>query len=476
MRPHGPCAPLRAVLLPALLLLLVAGCTTATNPRTASITATAPKNIIILFADGAAATQFEVARYAARHLRNEPFAVTDVVLKTGTLGLLTTHPHEAFATDSAATATTMSTGVKTTIGAIGVGPDGQSLRTVMEAAKARGKRIGLVTTASVHDASPAAFSVHAKNRGDVQAIVDQYLTLEPDVLLGGGAIHFRPEGAGGTRKDGRDIVAAFREKGYQIARTPAELEAATGPRLLGLFDDEDLDFEIDRDPRAQPSMADMAAAAIRLLSQGSPNGFVLFLENENPDTASHRNDVASLIRDLWVFDRAVQHALEFQRRTPGETLLLVTGDHETGGLSVTYAQKDMSTTSSRNRFYAAAEHLDLIKGITISHERAAERLGKTPTPEALDALLREHFPGFRLDPDLREAILKQQMLDRNFTYPTQNALGRMVARQTGFYWGTSGHTTEPVVVGAMGPGADAFHGYLDNTDFGKILHRLLGGP
>jgi alkaline phosphatase len=223
-------------------------------------------------------------------------------------------------------------------------------------------------------------------------------------------------------------------------------------------------------------MADMAAAAIRILAQGSPNGFVLFLENENPDTASHRNDIASLIRDLWVFDRAVQHALEFQRRAPGETLVLVTGDHETGGLSVTYAQKDMSTTSSRNRFYAASAHLDLIKGITISNERAAERLGKTPTPEALDALLREHYPGFRLDPDLREAILKQQMLERNFTYPTQNALGRMVARQTGFYWGTSGHTTEPVLVGAMGPGADAFRGYQDNTDFGKVLHRLIDGP
>jgi alkaline phosphatase len=463
-----------SVLLSAVLLL--AACAKMATPSAAPPAAAAPKNIIILYADGTAATQFEVARYAARYLRNESFAVTDVVLKTGSLGLVTTHPHEAFATDSATTATTMSTGVKSTIGAIGVGPDGQSLRTAMEAAKARGKRIGLVTTASVHDASPAAFSVHAKNRGDVQVIVDQYLALEPDVLMGGGAIHFRPESAGGTRKDGKDMIAAFRAKGYQVVRTPAELEGATGARVLGLFDDGDMDFEIDRDPRTQPSMADMAAAAIRILSQGSPNGFVLFLENENPDTASHRNDIASMIRDLWVFDRAVQHALEFQRRAPGDTLLLVTGDHETGGLSVTYAQKDMSTTSSRNRFYAAAAHLDLIKGITISNEKAAARLGKTPSPEALDALLREHFPGFRLDPDLREAILKQQMLERNFTYPTQNALGRMVARQTGFYWGTSGHTTEPIVVGAMGPGADAFRGYLDNTDFGKILHRLIDGP
>jgi alkaline phosphatase len=475
MRTHGTPVAMRRRFLLSVALLLLAGCGKAAQPSAAAAAGAAPKNIIILYADGTAGTQFEVARYASRYLRNEPFAVTDVVLKQGALGLLTTHPHEAFATDSATTATTMSTGFKSTIGAIGVGPDGQPLRTAMEAAKARGKRIGLVTTASVHDASPAAFSVHAKNRGDVQAIVDQYLALEPDVLMGGGAIHFRPESAGGTRKDGRDMIAAFRAKGYQVARTPAELQAAAGPRVLGLFDDGDLDFEIDRDPRAQPSMADMAAAAIRILAQGSPNGFVLFLENENPDTASHRNDIASLIRDLWVFDRAVQHALEFQRRAPGETLVLVTGDHETGGLSVTYAQKDMSTTSSRNRFYAASAHLDLIKGITISNERAAERLGKTPTPEALDALLREHYPGFRLDPDLREAILKQQMLERNFTYPTQNALGRMVARQTGFYWGTSGHTTEPIVVGAMGPGADAFHGYLDNTDFGKALHRLLDG-
>jgi alkaline phosphatase len=475
MRPHGVRVAVQGSILFPVLLLLLAGCAKVA-PSSATPPAAAPKNIIILYADGTAATQFEVARYASRHLRNEPFAVTDVVLKTGAVGLVTTHPHEAFATDSATTATTMSTGVKTTIGAIGVGPDGQSLRTVMEAAKARGKRIGLVTTASVHDASPAAFSVHAKNRGDVQAIVDQYFALEPDVLMGGGAKHFRPESAGGTRKDARDMIAAFRAKGYQVARTPAELQAATGPRLLGLFDDEDMAFEVDRDPRTQPSMADMAAAAIRILSQGSPNGFVLFLENENPDTAGHRNDIASVIRDLWVFDRAVQHALEFHRRAPNDTLLVVTGDHETGGLSVTYAQKDMSTTSSRNRFYAAAAHLDMIKGITISHERAAERLGKTPTSEAVDALLREHFPGFHLDADLREAILKQQMLERNYTYPTQNALGRMVARQTGFYWGTSGHTTEPVIVGAMGPGADAFRGYLDNTDFGKILHRLLGGP
>src|SRR6185503_11736773 len=114
-----------------------------------------PKNIIVLYADGVAATQWEFGRYSSRALRN-----ADVVFNKGSLGILTTHAHEAFATDSAAAGSAMSTGVKTTVGAIGVGPDGKPVRTAVEVARAHGKRIGLVTTAEVYDASPAAFSVH----------------------------------------------------------------------------------------------------------------------------------------------------------------------------------------------------------------------------------------------------------------------------------------------------------------------------
>jgi alkaline phosphatase len=435
-----------------------------------------PKNIVILFADGVSATQLEVARYASRHLRNQGLAITDTVLKEGTIGVMTSHAHEALATDSAAAGSAMATGVKTTIGTIAMSPDGRPVRTVMEAAKAKGKRIGLVTTATVYDATPAAFSVHAKSRRDHEGIVDQYLGLEPDVLLGGGSDYFLPAGApGGKRKDGRDVIAAFRAKGYQVARDTQELRAAAGPRLLGLFAEEDMDHEIDRHAAREPSIAEMTEAALRVLSQDNRNGFVLLLETENTDTAGHRNDIAALIRDLWIFDRAVELALEFYRKAPGETLLLVTGDHETGGLSPTYALKDLSSTSSRNRFYAGPAHLEMVNRITLSLEKAAEMLGKKPSAEALDKLVSERFPGFRLDPDLREAILKQQVLDRNFGYPTQNALARMVSRQTGFYWGGSGHTAQPVVVGALGPGAELFKGYLDNTDFGKILHRLLEG-
>lgn len=125
-------------------------------------------------------------------------------------------------------------------------------------------------------------------------------------------------------------------------------------------------------------------------------------------------------------------------------------------------------------FWAGNAHLQLLNGINISFDKALEQLGKKPTSEGIDKLLAAHFPGFKLDADLREAILKGTLLERNFSYAVRNALGRMVSRQTGIYWGTSGHTTEPVVVGAIGPGAERFRGYHDNTEFGKILHGLLG--
>ena len=434
-----------------------------------------PKNIVIMFADGVAPTQWDFGRYSSEVLRKLPFASTDVVFRDGVLGLMSTSPLGPYVTDSAAAASAMSTGFKAEIGAVSITPDGTPKRTLMQAAKAAGKRIGLVTTATVYDATPAAFSVNAKSRRDSQVLVDLYFALEPDVVLGGGADFFLPLGmSGGKRKDGKDLIAAFRAKGYQVARDTAQLRAASGAKLLGLFANEDMDLELDRDPAREPVTADLAAAALRALSQHSPNGFVLLVENENTDTAGHANDAAALMRALWAFDDAVKVALEFQRRNP-DTLLIVTGDHETGGFSPTYALKNLSSLSGGNRFTTGDEHLHMLERITMSLDMAKEKLGASPSGEALDQLVAEHFPGFRLDADLRELVVSRKTLERNFGYVPQNVLGRMVARQTGYYWGTSGHTPEPVAVGAIGPGAELFRGYQDNTDFGKHLHRLIRG-
>ncbi len=455
----------------AVVLLALAGCTSTPSSTDAAIQP--PKNIIILFADGAAPVQWYFGKYSSSVLRKQSFATTDIVFREGTLGLLATQPHGAFITDSAAAASAMSTGHKVENGAISITPDGKPQQTVMQAAKAAGKRIGLVTTATIYDATPAAFSINARSRRDSQVLVDALLALAPDVLLGGGADFFLPASApGGKRKDGKDIISAFRAKGHTIARNTAELAAISGSKVLGLFADEDMDFELDRDPAKEPSTAEMATAALKALSQQSPNGFVLLVENENTDTAGHANNAAALMRALWAFDDAVKVALEFQRRNP-DTLLIITGDHETGGFSPTYAQKDLSSLSSSNRFYVGEEQLRMLERITMSFGMVHEKLGKKPSGDALDQLLVQHFPGFRLDPDLRELLLNQKTIERNFSNVPQNLLGRMVARQTGFYWGTGGHTPEPVAVGAIGPGAQLFHGFQDNTDFGKPLHQLL---
>jgi len=166
----------------ATLVLALAGC--SVTPVSTS-GAQPPKNIIIMFADGAASTQWDFGRYSSKVLRRQPFAVTDIVFREGVLGLLSTEPNNAYVVDSAASASAMSTGYKVNNFAVAVTPDGKSVPTLMEIAKAKGKRIGLVTTANVYDATPAAFSIHAKTRDDSQLLVDQYLALEPDVLMGG---------------------------------------------------------------------------------------------------------------------------------------------------------------------------------------------------------------------------------------------------------------------------------------------------
>src|SRR5687767_5145429 len=226
---------LKVWLTPVLLFVLavLAGCATSGPQADAT---RAPKNIIILFGDGAAATQWELGRYTSRALRNRPFAITDTIFKDGAIGLLTVHSADSFVTDSAAAGTALSTGHKTNNGMTGVRPDGTAVDTVMKVAKASGKRIGIVTTATVHDASPAAFSVHAKSRREAQSIIDQYLALEPDVLMGGGRDFFLPKGTGGgKRTDGKDMLAAFAAKGYQVVQDPAALRTASGPKLLALF-------------------------------------------------------------------------------------------------------------------------------------------------------------------------------------------------------------------------------------------------
>jgi alkaline phosphatase len=433
--------------------------------------------VFVFLSDGAGIAHLEIARQYRRLIHNEGFVIVDKIIKEGALGLMTTHAANSLSTDSAAAATAMADGCKAKIGALGICADGTDPTSAMEIARQRGMKLGVITNSTVYDASPAAFLCHVPNRRDYAAILDRYLDLEPTILLGGGKEQFlsnsRP---GGYRGDETDMITVFQKNGYVHVGTKQELEKAARTKVLGLFSQRDMSFELDRDKTIEPSVADMTRATIRLLSEQAPKGFFAFIESENTDTASHLSDVASLIHDYREFYRAVGLAYEFYRKHPHDTLILVTSDHETGGLGFTQALKDLSSTKGDNLVAATIADLKKIQSIRISLRKASEMLGRNPTAEAVDKLMRDYFPGFILAPEYKEAILKRRPLSRTlFTEPVAQALGAMVANNVQAYWQTSTHTNNPVLVAALGVGSERFKGYYDNADFGKKLKAVIEG-
>jgi len=462
----------------AVVVLILAGLWFTRHPaagQNGSSFPSGPKYIFIFLADGAGIPHMEITRQYNRLIYNEGLVITDKIMKEGTLGLMTTHAADSLSTDSAAAATALASGCKAKIGAIGMCADGTVPKTALEIAKGKGMRVGLVTNATVYDASPAAFVSHVPSRRDYAMIVNRYLEFEPYLILGGGRDQFLPKSqAGSRRSDEADVIASFAKKGYLHVSNKQELAQAQRGRVLGLFSLADMSFEIDRDSKTEPSIYDMTRAAIRLLPENNPRGFVAFIENENVDTAGHLTDIASLIHDYREFDRAVGLAYEFYRKYPQDTLVIVTSDHETGGLSFTMALKDLSSTKGKNQIAGTVEDLKKIQSISISLRKASEILGPNPTSAAIDKLMKDYFSSFTLAPDIKEAILKRQPVSRLlYLDVTANALGMMVANNTQAYWQTTSHTNHPVFVAALGPGAEKFRGYQDNTDFGKNLKAIL---
>lgn len=420
-----------------------------------------PKYIFIFLADGAGVTHMEITRMFNRQLFKQGLIISDRIMKEGSVGLLTTHTADSLVTDSSAAATALASGCKAKNGSVGVCEDGSIPKTVFEVAKQKGMRIGLVTNSTIYDASPAAFAGHVPNRKLYSPIIDQYLQLEPDLLLGGGRDLFLPMSQPGSRRrDETDMIAVFKKRGYTYVSDKQGLSQAKGAKLLGLFSLRDMSFELDRDKNIEPSVYDMTQAAIRILREANRRGFAVFIENENIDSAGHMLDVASLIQAYREFDRSVGLAYEFYKQHPAETLLLVTSDHETGGLGFTGN--------------ASFEGLRKIASIRISLSKAVEILGRNPSSEAVDQLVAKNFKGFVLSPELKEAILKKKPPGPPFrSDPTTTALSAMVASQTGAYWISTYHTNQPVFVAALGVGAERFRGYQDNTDFAKHLFALL---
>ena len=315
------------ILLSVCLFIVPFGCQPAQSSPSAATNM--PRNVILLIGDGMGFEQVKAAGLYA-HGRTGKLAFERLPVK----GRMTTHCANRPITDSAAAGTAMAAGVKVNKGVVSVRipGNGERLETVLEIAQRAGKRTGLVTTTQMCHATPAVFGAHVKSRSQFSDIAGHYLRdSRPNVLLGGKA----PGGKGMT-------LDAARSAGYRTASTRAELGAAVkdgADRICGLFGDDHMPYEyeymirLDTGYDRMPHLSEMTAAALEVLERGD-NGFFLMVESGRIDHACHKNLIRQCVYETLEFASTVRRVMEWADGRD-DTLIVVTADHECGGLKVT---------------------------------------------------------------------------------------------------------------------------------------------
>lgn len=264
------------------------------------------KNVILMIGDGMGEQHIEAGNiYRSNKLNMERFAV---------IGEVMTRSLTPGATDSAAAATAMATGVKTYNRRISY-KDGKNLETVAELAKAAGKKVGMVVTKPVTDATPAAFLSHAKDRGDSESIARQLVDFNADILFG-------------LTDDAMDALKAEIPTAERaLCTTFDEINASGSEQIYGLLEDGAIQTA------GSDTLSSLTSTALTKLSQNNENGFLLIVEGSKIDTASHDNDMEAMLAELNAFDAAVNTCRNWAQAN-GETVVMVTADHETGGLEI----------------------------------------------------------------------------------------------------------------------------------------------
>jgi alkaline phosphatase len=287
------------------LLAVVSGCVTS------------PKNIILCIGDGMGPEHVRAASIYANG-EESTLCFENFPYRTA----MTTHSADSAITDSAASATAMATGQKVNnkVLSVQIPGDGSKLQTLLEYFKQNGYAVGLVTTSYITDATPAAFAAHQPSRKNYAQIVEDYLTqTKPNVLFGAGAKGMTPQAA--------------KDAGYVVVNNLSELQQLNTEEVLmvsGQFG-KDIPFETNWDANF-PHLSQMAETALAILDN-DPDGFFLMLEGGKIDGAGHDNNLANMIGETTEFANAVQTILN-RIKPSGSTLIIVTADHETGGLKV----------------------------------------------------------------------------------------------------------------------------------------------
>ncbi len=443
------------------------------------------KYVFVFIGDGMSMAQVSAAEVYSRAIADKAPGFERLgFTRFPAQGLTTTYDSSSIITDSASAGTAIATGNKTLSGVINMDP-GKTVRykTIAEYAKEMGLRVGVVTNVSLDHATPAAFYAKAPSRGDMYDIGVQMAASGFDYFGGGGLAQPR-----GKKGDQPDVLDLARKAGYTIVNDVDSFRAlkpAAGQKVIAinatLQDSMAMPYEIDR-AEDDLALADYVEKGIELLA--NPKGFFLMVESGKIDWACHANDAAASIGDTLAFDRAIAKAVEFQKKYPKDTLIVVTGDHETGGMSIGFAGTKYST---------AFERISLQQGSYVAFDEGV--LGfykkmKTAATARLDDILPDIERYFGLDykalPDSDKELIQRAFVrtmkgeveraPQESVYllyggyePLTVTLTHLVNQYAGIGWTTYSHTGVPVPTYALGRSQALFDGYYDNTEiFGKL--------
>ncbi len=275
------------------------------------------KSIILMIGDGMGFEQLKLARWVEIG-KDDRFSMEKLPFHLN----VTTNSSDNLITDSAAAATAMATGNKTNNGMLAISPLLEPLETILEIAHQLGKSTGIITTTALTHATPAAFMTHVKSRYNTSEISRQIVeNSNVSILLGGGKDYFSAS-----------QLLQLEMKGYHLLENRSQLISTNYSNLIGLFAPTHLPYEIERNPEISPSLSDMTIKALEILSQ-DPEGFFLLVEGGRIDHGGHKNNKTNVALETIEFHYAVNTAISYSK-TNGNVLLLITSDHETGGLTI----------------------------------------------------------------------------------------------------------------------------------------------
>ena len=399
-------------------------------------------------------------------------------------GMATTFSASNSITDSSAGGTALATGVKTYNGAIGVDANKERVMSVAERAKRAGKKVGVTTSVSVDHATPAAFYGHQPDRSMYYEIALQLPEAGFDFYAGSG---FLKPARTFDKKDAPSIYLIIEQAGYTIARGIDEYQAKAGDADKMVLIQKDgtdassLPYAIDRN-EGDMTLAQITESAIDFLSRDNKKGFFLMVEGGKIDWACHSNDPATMVKEVIDMDNAVRVAYEFYKKHPKETLIVITADHETGGLGLGNSNYTLNLKSldcqkqSVDLLSRAITDLRKAKGNKATWEDVkallTERMGfwgeLTPTWEQ-EKMLRDEFESSFV----RNKVVFEESLYSK-TEPLAAVAKKVLSQMSKLGWTTGSHSAEYVPVFAVGAGSKLFMGKMDNTDIPKRIAKAAG--